>query len=108
MSDHFERDILERVENLEALSGGVAEMVVGLVMEQYAQNVLSIEQESLGADFLEKTNEDLLARMATILALKTLTEGKPQNKTRDQLVEGIKGSLRRSVNEILEGVQGGD
>ena len=57
MSDHYEREMLERVERLEELSGAVADMVVGLTREQYAQNVLSIEQESLGSDFLKGVNE---------------------------------------------------
>lgn len=106
MSDQFERDILQRVEALEALSVAVADMVVGITREEYAKNILSIEQEPLGAEFRVKQNADLLEKMATILALKVRVEGKPQGRMPlDDLITGLKRSLERSVEEYLLGMR---
>lgn len=107
MSDHFEREILERVERLEELSGAVADTVVGLTREQYAQNVLSIEQEPLGADFLRDVNAKLLDNMANIMALNALVKGERRTlgMAKADLVEGLKRSLKRSVDEYLMGLR---
>jgi len=107
MSDQFEREILERVERLEELGGAIADMVVGLTREQYAQNVLSIEQESLGADFLKGINEKLLDSMANIMALNALVKGERRTlgMAKADLVDGLKRTLKRSVDEYLMGLR---
>ena len=107
MSDQFEREMLERVERLEELCGAVADMVVGLTRDQYGKNVLTIEQEPLGAEFLVDVNAKLLDHMANIMALSALVKGERRTlgMAKADLVEGLKRELRRSVDEYLMGLR---
>jgi hypothetical protein len=109
MSDQFERDILARVENLEKLSSATAELVVGLVREEYAKNILCVEQEPLGVgdDFLRKVNADLLDKMANVLALKMRVDGRREmdGMTHEQITDGLKFTLKMAVDEHLSGLK---
>jgi hypothetical protein len=95
--------MLERIEQLEELCVASTEMLVGLVREQYAHNVLAIKQ-GVNSEFLAKTNEDLLDRMADLLARRTIIkDGHPK----DSLVywlEPMKAELKIFVEEYLKKV----
>jgi len=102
-----EKQILERIARVEELSGKVADMVVGLTREQYAQNELSIEREPLGSDYLRDVNAKLLDSMATIAALNMLVKDHRNTlkATRSDLVDGAKHALKHTVDEYLVGLR---
>lgn len=83
----------------------IGDMVVGLTREQYAKNVLAIEQEPLTADLLRRTNEELMERMVEILVEKARIEKKVPWISDVELAVGIRKSLERSVDEYLLGLR---
>lgn len=83
----------------------IADMVVGLIREQYAKNVLSIEQEPLTADLLRRTNEQLMDRMVETLVEKARIEKMVPWISDDELAIGVRKSLERSVDEYLMGLR---
>ena len=88
---------------LQELVFELAEMVIGLTREQYAQNLLNIEQG--GAESLKKVNEDLLEKMARILTFKAQMEDHvARNSQRSNLISKFKLRIKRSVEEYLKGM----
>jgi hypothetical protein len=104
--EDFVAELNEAIERHDRILVKLADMVIGLTREQYAQNVLTIEQEPMTADFLRQTNEQLMDHMVGILADKARIEKKvPPGFGEVELAMGLRKSLKRSVDEYLLGLR---
>lgn len=83
----------------------ISDVVIGLTRDQYARNVLAVEQDPTAVDFLTRINEQLMDRMVEIFVEKMKIEGKvPPGISDFDLLVGVRKSLEGSVDEYLRGL----
>ena len=92
------------VKHQEKLLSSVSTMTISLAREEYAKNLLSLEQVGQFPALVE-VNEKLLTQMAELLTNQTFMEHPEMRKVpRKEIVQGLKRSIHRGVEEYLRGM----